>query len=105
MKRSILIAILALACSGPPTKGVVTSKQYHAAYSYVQIERVGCGATDKYGNCMAPIYYPHTYYVPESWELCLRDDSEDKPIKDQATGCVDIDGQTWQRYRPGEHYP
>ncbi len=96
----LALSLLAVTSCKSVTSGVVTERNHEAAYTYVTME---CGSYGSNGNCKFYMAVPH--YVPESWELCLRDDSEDKPVKDQSQGCVSVDGPTWDRYRLGSHYP
>ena len=94
MKR--LLAILSLAlllvsgCS-PPDHGTVVEKRHHDAYTWVQLV---CAAYGKGGVCS--VYVPITHYVPESWELCLRDGDD--------TGCRNVDHDTYDHYRVGDFY-
>lgn len=93
MKRLVLLVALLLAgCSDPPESGVVTSKEYHAAYTWVQMM---CSAFDpKTGVCT--VWMPITHYVPERWALCLRAGDDE--------GCRDVEKRTWDEFQVGEYY-
>lgn len=97
----LALALLLAASCKDVTSGVVISRDHQLPYSYITMS---CIAHDsKTFACTG--YMPVTNYVPESWTLCLRDDSEDKPVKDQSQGCISVDAQTWGRYSKGNHYP
>jgi hypothetical protein len=101
MKASaILLAFLLLAACKSVTSGIVTERQQEAAYSYITMN---CAYYKTTGGCGA--YVPEAINVPASWTLCLRDNTEDKPVKDQSTGCVDVSPDDWSRYRVGDRYP
>ena len=92
IRTALLVMVLALtaACTAPE-KGVVYQKKYHAAYTYTTWH---CYSYNKQGICT--LNMPQSNYVPESWELCLRDGEEE--------GCRSVDQTTYHKYRVGSYY-
>ena len=98
-----LLMALVVACSGPPdvTSGTVTSKEDNPSHD--EPTSVCMAYDPKTFVCTFSV--PSTTTVSESWTLCLRDDTEDRPVDQRDTGCVDVDQSTYNRYSVGEHYP
>ena len=91
MKKVIATGVLLLAlvaCSDPPDHGIITAKNHHGAYSWVQMV---CAAYNK-GICT--VWVPITHHVAERWELCLR----------SGDGCRDVDQHPYDRVRIGDYY-
>lgn len=100
---SLILAVTALlACGGKDvTAGTVISRDYEPAYD-------SPGTT-----CVA--YDPKTFLCTMSmvtvnhydavWTLCLRDDTEDKPVGERSIGCVSVTQADYDHYSVGEHYP
>lgn len=87
----VATSVLLIGCSDPPASGVVTSREYHEPYSWVQMT---CAAYNK-GVCT--VWVPITHHVAERWTLCLRAGDEN--------GCRDVDRATYDEFLVGEYYP
>lgn len=88
---ALLVVVLALVACTAPKQGVVYDKKYHAAYTYTTWN---CYSYNKQGVCT--LNMPSSNYVPESWELCLRDGDEE--------GCRHVDQTTYHKFRIGSYY-
>lgn len=88
----MMAAALLLAACSAPEKGIVTKKEYHDPYSWIQMV---CGGYDSKGNCT--VQTPVVHNEPARWEMCLKDGKDE--------GCRYVDETTFHQYKVGEYYP
>lgn len=81
----VAVTVAVCACDPTPTSGTVISKDHTDSY-FIIVNRV-------------PIE------MPETWSVCFRDDTEDRPVSRRDTGCVDVTQDEYQKYHVGDHYP
>jgi len=95
------------ACSKPPVSGVIEHKQHSARVVYYTNPCIAWGTVPRrVGNstyydhpCIA--WGTHENVIPESWQFCIRGPDEDGK---ETTGCVDVPGVIFARYREGDHF-
>jgi hypothetical protein len=95
MRRAAAAAALALAvtaCGSGLSHGTVTGKSYQAPWTFWTSQ---CVSYTKYGACRIRIPIPVD--EPAEYTLDLKDGKQ--------TGSVDVDQQSWDAARTGEHWP
>lgn len=85
---------MVVSCINTPSEGVVTGKKYWPAYTTTSWN---CSSYDSKGNCSLRL--PHSDFHPQSWQLCLKNEKEDKE------GCRYVDQQEYLGYEIGQWYP
>jgi len=100
MKKVIVLAVailtLTTGCDDDSLKqGTVYEKEYH--HDYI-IYGTQCMSRNKQGMCTFTI--PTHQYVPESWEICIKD-----PAKDKRRNCMDVSEAMFMPVNVGDSYP
>ena len=86
----VFLGLLLSACSSI-SSGYVTSKEYHASYTYMTMQ---CSYYNSKGLCQSWIYLQHV--MPEEWVLNLKDGDK--------TGWANVDPSTYEKYEVGDYF-